>query len=237
VSFHVRRGDVLGIVGDNGAGKSTLVKLLMRLYEPTDGRILINGLDAARFTAESVQREMSAIFQDYGQFFLLARENVGLSRTADVGDTAAIEDASRRSGAALNALPQGWDTPLGSVFPNGHQLSGGQWQRLALARLCFRPCSVRILDEPTAALDPVAEASVANRIYTSAADAVSFVITHRLPAVRLANHIIVLKQGRLIEAGTHEALLAAGGAYATLFHVQAAARDARRDALFATGTM
>ena len=143
VSFAVNRGQALALVGENGAGKTTVVKLVTRLFEPTSGRILLNGMDATRFSPRSVQREMSIIFQDYGQYQMTARENIGLSRTDKLHEDAAIQSAGEKSGAVevVNDLPERYDTMLGRLFPGGRQLSGGQWQRLALARLYFRPAS------------------------------------------------------------------------------------------------
>src|SRR5687768_1742669 len=166
VSFRINRGEALALVGENGAGKTTVVKLVTRLFEPTEGRILLNGIDASRFSPRSVQCEMSIIFQDYGQYQMTARENIGLSRTDKLGEDAAIHRASEKSGAidVVNDLPERYETMLGRLFPGGRQLSGGQWQRLALGRLYFRPASVQIFDEPTAALDAIAEAAMIDQI-------------------------------------------------------------------------
>jgi ATP-binding cassette, subfamily B, bacterial len=223
VSLRVDRGQALALVGENGAGKTTVVKLLTRLFEPTSGRILLNGMDAARFSPRSVQREMSIIFQDYGQYQMTARENIGLSRTAALGDDVAIEGAGEKSGAAqmVNDLPERYETMLGRLFPGGRQLSGGQWQRLALGRLYFRPASVQIFDEPTAALDAVAEAAMIDRLRAHGTERITLLISHRFSTVRMANHIVVLHAGAVVEAGTHQDLLALHGIYATLFNLQA----------------
>ena len=150
VSFQVSKGQALALVGENGAGKTTVVKLLTRLFEPSSGRILLNGMDAARFSPRSVQREMSIIFQDYGQYQMTARENIGLSRTESLDDRPAINEAGERSGATevVSALPDGYETMLGRLFPGGSQLSGGQWQRLALGRLCSAPRQCRCSTSP-----------------------------------------------------------------------------------------
>jgi ATP-binding cassette subfamily B protein len=223
VSFRIERGKALALVGENGAGKTTVVKLLTRLFEPTSGRILLNGMEAARFSPRSVQREMSIIFQDYGQYQMTARENIGLSRTAALGDDAAIETAGEKSGATevVSHLPERYDTMLGRLFPGGRQLSGGQWQRLALGRLYFRPASVQIFDEPTAALDAVAEAAMIDRLRAHGTHRITLLISHRFSTVRMADYIIVLHSGAVVEAGAHEQLLAQGGIYATLFNLQA----------------
>jgi ATP-binding cassette subfamily B protein len=223
VSFKVERGQALALVGENGAGKTTVVKLVTRLFEPTAGRILMNGVDAARFSPRSVQREMSIIFQDYGQYQMTARENIGLSRTDALDNDPAIEVAGEKSGAVevVKDLPEGYQTMLGRLFPGGRQLSGGQWQRLALGRLYFRPASVQIFDEPTAALDAIAEAAMIDRLRTHGAERITLLISHRFSTVRTAEYIIVLHGGGVVEAGRHEELLAKGGIYATLFNLQA----------------
>ena len=223
VSFKISRGQALALVGENGAGKTTVVKLLTRLFEPSSGRILLNGVDAVRFSPRSVQREMSIIFQDYGQYQMTARENIGLSRTDALGDEAAIKSAGEKSGAAdmVNELPEGYETMLGRMFPGGRQLSGGQWQRLALGRLYFRPASVQIFDEPTAALDAIAEAAMIDRLRAHGTDRITLLISHRFSTVRMADWIVVLHAGGVVECGTHDELLALHGIYATLFNLQA----------------
>jgi ATP-binding cassette subfamily B protein len=223
VSFRVDRERALALVGENGAGKTTVVKLLTRLFEPTAGKILLNGLDAARFSPRSVQREMSIIFQDYGQYQMTARENIGLSRTDAMADDVAVEGAGEKSGAAemVNDLPERYETMLGRLFPGGRQLSGGQWQRLALGRLYFRPASVQIFDEPTAALDAVAEAAMIDRLRAHGTERITLLISHRFSTVRMADWIVVLHAGAVVESGSHEELLRLHGVYATLFNLQA----------------
>lgn len=223
VSFTINKGQALALVGENGAGKTTVVKLLTRLFEPTSGRILLNGVDARRFSPRSVQREMSIIFQDYGQYQMTARENIGLSRTDRLEETAAIERASEKSGAVevVNDLPERYETMLGRLFPGGRQLSGGQWQRLALGRLYFRPASVQIFDEPTAALDAIAEAAMIDRLREHGKDRITLLISHRFSTVRMAETIVVLHEGTVVESGTHRDLIEKGGIYATLFNLQA----------------
>jgi len=223
VSFAVSRGQALALVGENGAGKTTVVKLVTRLFEPTSGRILLNGMDATRFSPRSVQREMSIIFQDYGQYQMTARENIALSRTDKLHEDAAIQSAGEKSGAVdvVNDLPERYETMLGRLFPGGRQLSGGQWQRLALARLYFRPASVQIFDEPTAALDAMAEAAMIDRLREHGRDRITLLISHRFSTVRLAERIVVLHEGGVVESGSHEELLAQRGVYAKLFQLQA----------------
>lgn len=223
VSFKVHKGQALALVGENGAGKTTIIKLLTRLYEPTGGRILLNGLDASRFSPRSVQQEMSIIFQDYGEYELTVRENLALSEIAERENRGALEAASRRSGAdeVVAAIPEGYDAQLGRMFAGGRQLSGGQWQRLALGRLYFRDASVLVFDEPTAALDAQAEFEVIENLRLQAKDRITVIISHRFSTVRLADWIVVLEGGQVIETGSHEELLAQGGTYATLFNLQA----------------
>ena len=223
VSFTVARGEALALVGENGAGKTTVVKLVTRLFEPTAGRILLNGRDAAKFSPRSVQREISIIFQDFGQYQMTARENIGLSQVPRMDDQTAIERAGEKSGAVemVNTLPEGYQTMLGRLFPGGRQLSGGQWQRLALGRLYFRTASVQIFDEPTASLDAIAEAAMIDRLREHGKERITLIISHRFSTVRMAERIIVLHEGRVVEAGSHEQLIAQRGVYAKLFELQA----------------
>jgi ATP-binding cassette subfamily B protein len=223
VSFTVRKGHALALVGENGAGKTTIVKLLTRLFEPTSGRILLNGLEASRFSPRSLQHAMSIIFQDYGQFQMTARENVALSDLEHLRNDAALERAGDRSGANefVQDLPERYDTMLGRMFPGGRQLSGGQWQRLALSRLYFRDASVLIFDEPTAALDALSEFEAIEALRQQSRDRIAVLISHRFSTVRLADQIVVLEDGTISESGSHEELLVLGGTYASLFRLQA----------------
>ena len=222
VNFTVTRGQALALVGENGAGKTTIVKLLTRLFEPTSGRILLNGLDATRFSPRSVQREMSIIFQDFGQYQMSVRDNVAIAEVQRLDDVPGVETAIDRAGAEyVDTLPDRLNTPLGRLFQGGRQLSGGQWQRLALARLYFRDASVLVFDEPTAALDARAEFETMEALREQARERITFLISHRFSTVRLADYIIVLDGGVVTEAGSHSELLARDGKYAALYNLQA----------------
>ncbi|WP_293913874.1 ABC transporter ATP-binding protein [Deinococcus sp.] len=223
LSFTVRRGEALALVGENGAGKTTAMKLLTRLFEPSAGRILLNGQDAARFSPRSVQRQLSIIFQDFGQYQMQAGENVALAETGRLADEAGQQRAIAQAGAEfVHELPDGLKTPLGRLFQGGRQLSGGQWQRLALARLYFRDASVLVFDEPTAALDARAEFETIQALREQARDRITLLISHRFSTVRLADQIIVLDGGRVAEAGSHQELIALNARYAALYNLQAA---------------
>ncbi|HRP48108.1 MAG TPA: ABC transporter ATP-binding protein [Trueperaceae bacterium] len=234
VSFTVKRGETLALVGENGAGKSTIVKLMTALYRPTRGTILVNGQDAARFSAASLRTEMSTVFQDFGQYQMTVRENIAIGKVADgmpsqgaggreAGLDAAVHAASVRAGADefIGHLPDGYDNMLGRWFEGGRQLSGGQWQRIALARLYYRGGSVLIFDEPTSALDADAEFEVIETLRAQARTRIAVVVSHRFSTVRLAERIVVLTGGRVTERGTHEELIELNGKYARMFNRQA----------------
>ena len=223
VSFTIERGQALALVGENGAGKTTLVKLMTRLYEPTSGRILINGQDASQFSPRSLQDEMSIIFQDFGQYQMTVRENIALGQSEALEENTPVKEASKRAGADdfIKLLPEGYDNMLGRWFKGGRQLSGGQWQRLALARLYFHNGSVLIFDEPTAALDANAEFEVIEALRSQAQGRITVIISHRFSTVRMADKIVVLENGVISETGSHEELLENGGMYAQMFNIQA----------------
>lgn len=223
VTLSLEPGETLALVGRNGAGKTTLVKLLVGLYRPTSGRILLDGVDTATMHPAEVRRRVGVIFQDFVRFQFSAADNIGVGWLPRREDRAAIERAVTEAGArdVIERLPKGLDTPLGRAF-GGDDLSVGQWQRVALARAFMRPSALLVLDEPTAALDAESEHEVFQRFKELKAGRTALLITHRFASVRMADRIVVFEGGRVVEEGTHAALLTADGAYARMFKLQAA---------------
>lgn len=224
VSFELRPGERIALVGENGAGKTTLVKLLTRLYDPTEGRILLDGVDLRDYDVDALRSEVGVIFQDFVRYDLVARENIGVGRIDALGDEARIRDAAAKSLAVqvVSGLERGLEHMLGRRFDGGANLSGGEWQKIALARAYMREAQVLVLDEPTAALDARAEYQVFQRFSDLTAGRMAVLISHRFSTVRMADRILVLEGGRVLEDGSHEALVALGGRYAELFGLQAA---------------
>jgi ATP-binding cassette subfamily B protein len=224
VDLTIPSGESLALVGENGAGKTTLVKLLTRLYEPTEGRILLDGRDLRSWPADALRRRFGVLFQDFNQYQLRVRENVGFGSVENLGDAGRVERAVERGGAGelVSSLPGGLDAPLGRWFQDGTELSGGQWQKIALARAFMREdADILVLDEPTAALDAEAEHAVFESFRRLAEGRTTIVISHRFPTVRMARKIIVLDHGSVAESGTHDELVAQGGRYARMFALQA----------------
>ncbi len=224
LSFTLEPGERVALVGENGAGKTTLVKLLGRLYDPDEGAILLDGVDLKEYDVASLHRTIGVIFQDFVKYEMLVRENIGVGEIAAVDDTRRIEQAASRSLASdvVARFPTHLEQMLGRRFEGGVELSGGEWQKVALARAYLRDAEVLILDEPTAALDARAEYQVFVRFAELTKGKIAVLISHRFSTVRMADRILVLEQGRIIESGKHDALVAQGGTYAELFGLQAA---------------
>lgn len=225
VSMELHKGEIVALVGENGSGKTTLVKLLANLYQPDSGSIRWDGIDVERIDPLLVRSNVAVVFQDFVHYFLSARENVGVGAHDRVGDLSAIRESTHWSGAHsfVEALPQGYDTLLGGRFDGGHELSTGQWQKIAVARAAFRASRLVILDEPSAALDPRAEYELFERIREIAAGRIVLVVSHRFSTVRSADRIYVMKEGRVVEEGSHGELMAGAGLYFELYTLQASA--------------
>ncbi len=223
LNFELRAGEVLALVGENGAGKTTLVKLLARLYDPVEGRILLDGRDLRDYDLDELRANVGVIFQDFVRYHLTVGENIGVGQLDAMDDTVRIREAARRAMAVdlIEGLPDQYDQLIGRRFKSGVDLSGGEWQKIAIARAYMRDAQVMILDEPTAALDARAEFEVFQRFKELSSDKTAVLISHRFSSVRMADRILVLADGGLEASGTHEELLAQGGRYAELFELQA----------------
>ncbi|HTL89859.1 MAG TPA: ABC transporter ATP-binding protein [Leptolyngbya sp.] len=225
VSFHLKPGEKLAIVGENGSGKTTLIKLLTRLYTPTSGRILLDGLDLQAWEIEALQRRIGVIFQNFMRYQFSVGENVGVGDVLNLEDRDRWKTASDKGNALsfIKDLPEAFDTRLGRWFKTGRELSGGQWQRIALSRAFMRTSAdILVLDEPTSAMDAESEVQIFDRFREMTPNQMAILISHRFSTVRMADRILVMSAGAVVEQGSHEALVALGGRYAHLFAIQAA---------------
>jgi len=224
VSFQISPGESLALVGENGSGKTTLIKMLTRLYEPTEGEIILDGLALQDWDVEALRQRIGVIFQDFGRYQFSVGENIG------AGDVRYIDDAERWATAAetgmaapfIDDMPDGYNTQLGRWFKGGRELSGGQWQKIALSRAFMRSdADILVLDEPTAAMDAASEAAIFDHFQSESHNKMTILISHRFSTVRAADRIIVIHKGKILEQGNHESLLAENGQYAHLFKLQA----------------
>jgi len=224
LNFHLNPGERVALIGENGQGKTTLVKLITRLYDPSEGEILLDGVDLREYDLEDLYREIGVIFQDFMRYEMTARENIAVGKIEEIEDLAALKTAAQKSLAneVIARLGAGYEQILGRRFEGGVDLSGGEWQKLALARAYLRDAQVLILDEPTAALDARSEYEVFQRFSELTAGKMALFISHRFSTVRMADRIVVLADGNIAEEGTHEQLTRAGGRYAEMFELQAA---------------
>lgn len=224
LNFRLQPGERVALIGENGQGKTTIVKLITRLYDPSEGQILLDGVDLREYSLEDLYREIGVIFQDFMRYELKARENIAVGRVEEVNNLALLKMAARKSMAdnVIARLPRGYDQMLGGRFDGGLDLSGGEWQKVALARAYLRDAQLLILDEPTAALDARSEFEVFRRFAELTTGKMALFISHRFSTVRMADRIVVLDKGRIAEEGSHDQLASMGGRYAEMFEMQAA---------------
>jgi len=223
LSLQIRKGELIALVGENGAGKSTLIKLLLRFYDVQQGEVRVGGIDVKEMDPQDLRNRIGVLFQDYATYELTVRENVVIGRPNGMNDDNQVIKALKdsRSEWLIKKMPNGLDSKVGRLFEGGHDLSGGEWQRLALARIMYRNADIWILDEPTSSLDPEAEAAIFAELKENLKGRIGIVISHRFSTVRIADRIAVIDDGRVTELGTHEELLSANDRYARLFELQA----------------
>jgi ATP-binding cassette, subfamily B, bacterial len=224
LNFHLHPGERVALIGENGEGKTTIVKLLTRLYDPAEGQVLLDGVDLREYSLEDLYREIGVIFQDFMRYEMTARENIAVGRIEQIDNAQLLEQSAQKSLAdgVVRKLPSGYEQMLGRRFDGGVDLSGGEWQKVALARAYLRDSQVLILDEPTSALDARSEYEVFQRFAELTAGKMALFISHRFSTVRMADRIVVLENGRIAEEGDHAALTQLGGRYAEMFELQAA---------------
>jgi ATP-binding cassette subfamily B protein len=224
LNFHLRPGERVALIGENGEGKTTIVKLLTRLYDPAEGQVLLDGVDLREYDLEDLYREIGVIFQDFMRYEMTARENIAVGRIEQIENRDLLQQSAQKSMAdeVVGKLPSGLDQMLGRRFDGGVDLSGGEWQKVALARAYLRDAQVLILDEPTSALDARSEYEVFQRFAELTTGKMALFISHRFSTVRMADRIVVLEKGRIAEEGDHDALTQLGGRYAEMFELQAA---------------
>jgi ATP-binding cassette subfamily B protein len=223
INFHLHTGERMALIGENGQGKTTIVKLITRLYDPTEGQILLDGIDLREYDLEDLHREIGVIFQDFMRYEMTALENIAVGRVEEIGNLELLKSAAQKSMAdqTIERLPLGYDQMLGRRFDQGVDLSGGEWQKVALARAYLRDAQLLILDEPTAALDARSEFEVFHRFAELTLGKMALFISHRFSTVRSADRILVLANGKIAEEGTHDQLARLGGRYAEMFEMQA----------------
>jgi ATP-binding cassette subfamily B protein len=223
MNFRLRPGERVALIGENGQGKTTLVKLITRLYDPSEGEILLDGVDLREYDLEDLHREIGVIFQDFMRYEMTVRDNIAVGRLQEIDNLPLLQNAARKSMAedVVERLPERYDQMLGRRFETGVDLSGGEWQKVALARAYLRDAQLLILDEPTAALDARSEFEVFHRFSELTAGKTALFISHRFSTVRMADRIVVIEKGQIVEEGNHEQLSSLGGRYAEMFEMQA----------------
>jgi ATP-binding cassette subfamily B protein len=224
LNFHLHPGERVALIGENGQGKTTIVKLITRLYDPTEGQVLLEGVDLREYSLEDLYREIGVIFQDFMRYEMTARENIAVGRIDELSNLKLVQSAAGKSLAdqVVAKLEGGYEQMLGRRFEEGVDLSGGEWQKIALARAYLRDAQLLILDEPTAALDARSEFEVFQRFAELTQGKMALFISHRFSTVRMADRIVVLENGSIAEQGTHDELATLGGRYAEMFEMQAA---------------
>jgi ATP-binding cassette subfamily B protein len=223
VNLRIRPGERIALVGPNGSGRTTLVKLLTRLYDPTKGQIMLDGVDLREYELPSLHQRIGVIFQDFVQYHLTVHENIGFGQVEALEDRLRVVRAAQKGGAhpIIEGLPEGYEALLGRRWEEGHELSGGEWQKIALSRAFMRDAEVLVLDEPTASLDAEAEYEVFRRFGELTVGRIAVLISHRFSTVRMADRIVVIEGGHITEVGSHQELVARKGTYFRLFNLQA----------------